>query len=91
MADNFLNKNGLARLWSKIKALFSDVNTDIATVRTWSEQTAADLEALIARVDMLQYQYHTKITANPFLITFDTLDNVTATGIWNSTKERIEC
>ena len=30
-------------------------------------------------------------TTNPFLILFDDLDGVTATGVWNAALQRIEC
>ncbi|EQB20041.1 hypothetical protein UNSWDHB_2627 [Dehalobacter sp. UNSWDHB] len=49
------------------------------------------ISALDARVDLLEAVVFNDITANPFLILFDDLDGVTATGVWNEALQRIEC
>lgn len=59
------------------------------------ENTAGNLlnliNALDARVDLLEAVIFNDITANPFLILFDDLDGITTTGVWNSSLQRIEC
>lgn len=59
------------------------------------ENTAGNLlnliNALEARVALLEAVIFNDITANPFLILFDDLDGVTTTGVWNSSLQRIEC
>lgn len=49
------------------------------------------INALDARVDLLEAVIFNDITDNPFLILFDDLDGVTSTGIWNEALQRIEC
>lgn len=59
------------------------------------ENTAGNLlnliNALDARTDLIEAVLFNDITENPFLILFDDLDGVTATGVWNSALQRIEC
>lgn len=49
------------------------------------------ITALEARVALLEAVIFNDITANPFLILFEDLEGVTATGVWNSALRRIEC
>ena len=49
------------------------------------------LQLIEDRVVMLMNRVLDGITANPFNITFNSLDGVTATGVWNSASSRIEC
>lgn len=46
---------------------------------------------LTARVDMVEAVLFNDITTNPFLILFDDLNDVVATGVWNKALQRIEC
>lgn len=46
---------------------------------------------LTARVDMVEAVLFNDIITNPFLILFDDLDDVVATGVWNEALQRIEC
>ena len=49
------------------------------------------LQLIEDRVVWLMNRVFDDITANPFNITFETLDAVSATGIWNEQSKRIEC
>lgn len=49
------------------------------------------LQLIEDRVVLLMNRVFDDITANPFNITFGSLNGVTVTGIWNSTTSRIEC
>lgn len=50
---------------------------------------SAELESRVARVEDGLFS---NITGNPFLVSFDSLDGITLVkGIWNSTRQRIEC
>lgn len=59
------------------------------------ENTAGNLlnliNALDARADLIEAVLFNDITANPFLILFDDLEGITATGVWNESLQRIEC
>ena len=43
-----------------------------------------------ADIDILQLKIATDVTANPFSVTFESLDGLTVTGVWNSEQARIE-
>lgn len=50
------------------------------------------LSALMVRVKAIEdIIFSEDITANPYQITFDNLDNIVANGVWNSELKRIEC
>ena len=49
------------------------------------------LQLIEDRVVFLMNRVFDDITGNPFNYTFDTLDNVIVTGVWNGTQSRIEC
>lgn len=43
-----------------------------------------------ADIDILQLKIATDVTANPFSVTFESLDGLTVTGVWNADLSRIE-
>lgn len=49
------------------------------------------LQVIEDRVVMLMNRVFDDITSNPFNITFNTLDGVSVTGVWNTQSSRIEC
>lgn len=49
------------------------------------------LQVMEDRIVWLMNLMFDDITANPFNITFDTLDGLTVSGVWNVTNGRIEC
>lgn len=74
----------------------SDFNTWFTGLQDVLDENAATnllnmINALDARVDLLEAVIFNDITDNPFLILFDDLDGVTSTGIWNEALQRIEC
>ena len=48
------------------------------------------VESLNGRVKLLELQFNTNVTGNPFLVTFENLDDVTLEGTWNKTLARVE-
>ena len=48
------------------------------------------LESLNGRVGLLELQFNTNVTGNPFLVTFENLDDVTLEGTWNQSLARVE-
>lgn len=90
--------------YAALKAYMNDFKTDaendfnawFATLQNvLDEDTAGHLLNLIqnntARIEMLEAVLFNDITTNPFLILFDDLDGVAATGVWNAALQRIEC
>ena len=49
------------------------------------------LQSFEDRIVRLMNSVFSVITTNPFDITFDTLDGLTVTGVWNVSSGRIEC
>lgn len=49
------------------------------------------LQLIEDRVVWLMNSIFNDISANPFTITFENLDGITATGVWNESLSRIEC
>lgn len=45
---------------------------------------------LDARLSLLELMYNTKVSGNPFIVTFESLTGLTVTGVWNTTQKRIE-
>ena len=45
---------------------------------------------LLARIGRLEDMTINEVMSNPFLITFDTLDDVYVTGVWNQALQRME-
>lgn len=74
----------------------NDFNAWFASVKNvLDEDTAGHLVNMIqsntARIELIEAVLFNDITANPFLILFDDLDGVVATGVWNAALRRIEC
>ena len=49
------------------------------------------LQLMEDRIVLLMNRVFNKLTANPFIISFKTVDGVTGNGIWNESAKRIEC
>ena len=49
------------------------------------------LQLMEDRIVLLMNRVFTDITANPFLMTFTTLEGLTVKGVWDETAARIEC
>ena len=49
------------------------------------------LQLMEDRIVLLMNRVFTDITANPFLMTFTSLEGFTVKGVWNESAGRIEC
>lgn len=49
------------------------------------------LQLMEDRIVLLMNRVFDDITGNPFNITFNTLDNLSVTGVWNKDSNRVEC
>ena len=49
------------------------------------------LQLIEDRVVWLMNRLYDDITSNPFNVTFENLNGVTVTGVWNEAESRIEC
>lgn len=48
------------------------------------------IDALAGRVTLIEMQFNTNVTGNPFLVTFENLDDVNLSGTWNERLARVE-
>lgn len=49
------------------------------------------LQIMEDRIVLLMNRVFNDLTTNPFIMTFKSIDGVTANGIWNESARRIEC
>ena len=49
------------------------------------------LQLMEDRIVLLLNRVFTDITANPFIMTFTSLEGLTVSGVWNESASRIEC
>lgn len=49
------------------------------------------LQLIEDRVVLLMNKFFNDITANPFEISFASVDGLTVDGVWNESQKRIEC
>ena len=49
------------------------------------------LQLMEDRIVLLMNRVFTDITANPFVIKFNSLDGLTVQGVWNESASRLEC
>lgn len=49
------------------------------------------LQLMEDRIVLLLNRVFTDITANPFIMTFNSLTGLTVSGVWNESAGRIEC
>lgn len=74
----------------------NDFNAWFAALQNVLDEDAAGhllnlIQNVTARVDLIEAVLFNDITRNPFLILFDNLTGVVATGVWNAALQRIEC
>ena len=50
----------------------------------------ARLAEVETEVEAINLKFGTEVNGNPFTVTFVTLDDVTASGVWNQAQARIE-
>ena len=80
----YLDDLQTARLWAKVKALVSPLNSRVTTLDT------TDLSGLATRVRTLELKYDTNVTGNSWSVAFTSLSGVVVTGVWNESQGRIE-
>lgn len=51
------------------------------------QTTVADIDA---RLSLLELQYNTDVTGNPYIVTFASLDGIALEGVWNTAAKRAE-
>ena len=49
------------------------------------------LQLMEDRICLLMNRVFTDITANPFIISFTTLEGLSVRGVWNESANRLEC
>ncbi len=62
-----------------------------SVVEAGTDVNRALLQPIEDRVVLLLNRLYNDISANPFYMSFESLDGLSVTGIWNETGNRIEC
>ena len=62
-----------------------------AVIENGTEINKEFLQLMEDRITLLMNRVFNDVTSNPFIITFKSLDGITANGIWNESVGRIEC
>lgn len=52
--------------------------------------TGAALTKLSSRVTLMELMFATKVTGNPFTVTFESLEGLAVAGVWNTAQHRVE-
>ena len=56
-----------------------------------SKADQSELDKVNDRIDELEEKIYTDIEDNPFTITYESLDGLQVTGVWNKIAQRLEC
>ena len=62
-----------------------------SVIEVGTDINKALLQLMEDRIVYLMNRVFNDITANPFNITFESLDGISVQGIWNTASNRIEC
>lgn len=71
-------------------AISTDKTLSIEDVPADSKATGDAVTALEGDIRYIKLKMATNVTQNPFEVSFSTLDDVTVTGVWNTSSTRIE-
>lgn len=74
--EKYVGTGNLVTFWGLLKPMLMAHDSSISD--------------LAARVELLELILNSDVTGNPYYVTFNSLDGVTATGVWNTQSERIE-
>lgn len=74
--EKYVGTGNLATFWGLVKSLL-----------TAHDESINDL---VARVELLELVLTSDVTGNSYYVTFDSLDGVSVTGVWNTQDGRIE-
>jgi hypothetical protein len=75
-----------------VKVTADGAATSAANALAEANQNTGDITDLDGRLSQVEDSLQNGITANKFVVTFDTLNGLTLTnGIWNTTARRLEC
>lgn len=69
-----------------VKGLIAAHNDDPAS----HPHILARMSDFNARLSLIELQYGTDVNGNPFIVTFENLDDVNVQGVWNQVERRIE-
>ena len=62
-----------------------------SVMETGTDINKALLQLMEDRIVFLLNTLFNDITTNPFSVTFESIDGLTVTGVWNTSASRIEC
>lgn len=84
--EEYITVTAMPMILAKAQELIDDHNTDPDS----HHDIRNDMQQLGARVGRLEDMMLNDITGNPYIITFESLDDLVVTGVWNQAQQRIE-
>ena len=83
MARKFQEHNADSEAHPEIRELLASVSANNDSV----ENVVAEVDA---RLTLLELMYRTQVNGNPFTVSFDNMDSLLVTGVWNDAMKRVE-
>lgn len=92
VGDELDNRYTKSEVDQKLKdiSITTDKTLTVSGAAADAAVTGDAVTALNAEIKAIKLRVTTYVTKNPFTVTFDTLSDVTATGVWNTSNSRIE-
>ena len=84
--EEYITVTAMPMILAAAQELIDDHNTDPDS----HHDIRNDMQQLGARVGRLEDMMLNDITGNPYIITFESLDDLVVTGVWNQAQQRIE-
>ena len=67
-----------------------EIREQLANVSANNDSVENAVAEVDARLTLLELMYRTQVSGNPFTVTFDNMDSLLVTGIWNAAMKRVE-
>ena len=67
-----------------------EIREQLASVSANNDSVENAVAEVDARLTLLELMYRTQVSGNPFTVTFDNMDSLLVTGIWNAAMKRVE-
>ena len=67
-----------------------EIREQLANVSANNDSVENAVAEVDARLTLLELMYRTQVSGNPFTVTFDNMDSLLVTGVWNAAMKRVE-
>ena len=67
-----------------------EIREQLANLSANNDSVENAVAEVDARLTLLELMYRTQVNGNPFTVTFDNMDSLLVTGVWNADMKRVE-